>query len=67
MAVRNGPVALVNALLSVRPAFVFLFALILSHFFPSVINERVNRNTILLKLIAIVLMTGGIVIISLSS
>ena len=67
VAVRNGPVALVNAILNVRPAFVFLLSLVLSRFFPDFILERPNSSTILLKFIAVMLMTGGVVIISLSS
>jgi len=62
-----GPVALVNALLNVRPAFVFIFSLVLSRFFPGIINDRLTKRTALLKFIAVALMTGGIVIISLSS
>ena len=67
IAVQKGPVALVNAILNVRPAFVFLFTLVLSRVFPNFINEPLNRSTVLLKLIAVVLVTGGVVIISLSS
>ena len=66
-ALEIGPVALVNALLNVRPAFVFIFSLILSAFFPAVINDRLNKRTALLKFTAVALMTAGIVIISLSS
>ena len=65
-ALEMGPVAIVNALLNVRPAFVFVFSLILSAFFPTVINDRLNKRTALLKFIAVALMTAGIVIISLS-
>ena len=61
-----GPVSLVNALLNVRPAFVFIFSLVLSRFFPTVINDRLNKRTALIKFIAVALMTAGIVIISLS-
>ena len=66
-ALEIGPVALVNALLNVRPAFVFIFSLVLSRFFPGIINDRLTKRTGLLKFIAVALMTGGIVIISLSS
>ena len=66
-ALEIGPVALVNAILNVRPAFVFVFSLILSAFFPNVINDRLNRRTALLKFTAVALMTAGIVIISLFS
>jgi len=61
------PVSLVNAILNIRPAFVFIFTLVLGRFFPSIINDRLNRKTALLKVIAIALMTAGIVIISLAS
>jgi drug/metabolite transporter (DMT)-like permease len=67
VAVRNGPVALVNAILNVRPAFVFLLSLVLSRFFPDFIMERPDRSTVFLKFIAVMLMTGGVIIISLSS
>ena len=66
-ALEMGPVAIVNALLNVRPAFVFVFSLILSAFFPAIINDRLNKRTALLKLTAVALMTAGIVIISMSS
>ena len=62
-----GPIALVNAILNVRPAFVFIFSLVLSQFFPSFINDRLNKRTALLKFIAIAMITGGVVIINLSS
>jgi drug/metabolite transporter (DMT)-like permease len=67
VAVGKGPVALVNAILNIRPAFVFLFSLMLSWFFPNFINESLNRNTVLLKFIAIALVTGGVLIITLLS
>jgi uncharacterized membrane protein len=67
VAVGKGPVALVNAILNIRPAFVFLFSLVLSRFFPNFISEPLNRSTVLLKFIAIALVTGGVVIITLSS
>jgi drug/metabolite transporter (DMT)-like permease len=67
VAVRNGPVALVNAILNVRPAFVFLLSLGLSRFFPDFIMERLNSSTVLLKAVAVLLMTGGVIIISLTS
>lgn len=66
-AMGMGPVALVNALLNVRPVFVFIFSLLLGWLFPSVINDRLNMRTALIKFMAIALMTGGVVIISLSS
>ena len=65
-ALGSGTVALVNAILNVRPAFVFLFALIISRFFPRVISEPLGKSTVLLKLAAIIMMTCGVVIIGFS-
>ena len=61
-----GPVALVSVVLNARPAFVFIFSLLLGLFFPRFINDRLNKRTFLMKFIAVGIMTGGMVIISLS-
>ena len=66
IAISIGPVALVSTIMNIRPAFVFLFSLILSRRYPNIINEPLKRSTILIKLIGIVLITGGVVIIGLS-
>jgi drug/metabolite transporter (DMT)-like permease len=65
-AMGMGPVALVSVVLNARPAFVFIFSLLLGLFFPRFINDRLNKRTFLMKFIAIGIITGGIVIISLS-
>ena len=62
-----GPVSLVNAILNIRPVFVFIFSLVLSRFLPNIVNEPLHKNTALLKFVAIMMMTVGIVIISLST
>ena len=62
-----GPVSLVNAILNIRPVFVFIFSLILSRFLPNIVNEPLQRRTALIKFTAIAIMTAGIVIISLST
>ncbi len=62
-----GQVSLVNAILNIRPVFVFIFSLILSRFFPNIVNEPLQRKTALIKFAAIGIMTAGIVIISLST
>lgn len=67
VAIANGPVALASTLMNIRPAFVFIFSLVISRFYPNLLNERLNRKTIPVKLIGIVLITGGVVIIGLSS
>ncbi len=67
VAFAAGPVALVSTLMNIRPVFVFLFSLAISRFFPNFINEKLNRSTIIIKLIGIAMITTGVVIISLSS
>ena len=62
-----GPVSLVNAILNIRPVFVFIFSLVLSRFLPNIVNEPLQRRTALIKFAAIGIMTAGIVIISLST
>jgi drug/metabolite transporter (DMT)-like permease len=67
VAIANGPVALASTLMNIRPAFVFIFSLVIGRFYPNLLNERMNRSTILVKLVGIALITGGVVIIGLSS
>ena len=67
VAIANGPVALASTVMNIRPAFVFIFSLVIGRFYPNLLNERLNRRTIPVKLIGIVLITGGVVIIGLSS
>ena len=67
IAISNGPVALVSTITNIRPLFIFVFSLIISRFYPNFINEHLNRRTIIVKLIGIVMITGGVAIISLSS
>jgi uncharacterized membrane protein len=65
-AMSLGPVSLVNALLNTRPVFVFIFSLVLTWLVPNFINESLNKRTAAIKFFAVILMTGGIVIISIS-
>ena len=62
-AISLGPVSLVSAILSTRPAFVFLFAVAVSHFFPTALEERLTRGVILTKVASIALIVGGVVIL----
>ena len=66
-AIGIGPIALVSVILNARPAFVFVFSLLLGLFFPRFINDRLNKRTFLIKFIAIAIIIGGVVIINLSS
>lgn len=64
IAASVGYVTLVNALSSVQPFFVLLFALVLSLFYPNILKEEIGKLTILLKFIAIILMFSGVIIIT---
>ncbi len=59
-----GQISLVNPILNIRPAFVFIFSLALGWLFPKMINDRIDKRTILIKIIAIAMITGGIVMIT---
>ena len=67
IAIDSGPVSLVSTIMNIRPAFVFIFSIIISRFYPGFINERLTRSTVFVKLIGIAMITGGVAIISLSS
>lgn len=63
IATAIGYVTLVNALSSVQPFFVLLFAVILSIFYPKILKEEIDKKTVLIKLIAITLMFVGVILI----
>ena len=65
LAIQKGPVSLVSTVISIRPAFVFLFTLILSRFFPGMLNEKLTRGIALLKFIAIAMVVGGVALLTL--
>ena len=65
VAIANGPVSLASAILNTRPAFVFILAILVSRFLPDVIEERVTVQTIRLKVIAMMMVLGGLAWLSL--
>ena len=65
-AVQNGPVSFVYAITNVRPVLIFLFTLVISRFYPAFLNERLTKTTVLTKLVAVLIVTAGVVIIRLS-
>ncbi len=65
-AMEQGPVSLVSTILGTRPAFVFIYALVLSFFFPAVLNERFSRGVIITKVISIGLVIGGVALLTLA-
>jgi drug/metabolite transporter (DMT)-like permease len=65
IAIRSGPVALVSTIMNIRPAFILIFSLIISRFYPGFITEHIARKTIIIKIIGIAMITGGVAIIGL--
>lgn len=64
VAASSGYITFVNALASVQPFFVLLFAVVLSRIYPDLIREEVSRSTVILKLVAIGLMFLGVILIT---
>lgn len=58
-ALSLGKVSLVSAIGPVQAFFVFLFTLFLSIFRPRILKEEINKSTILIKLLAILLLFVG--------
>ena len=65
-AIQQGPVSLVSTIFSIRPAFVFIFALALSQIFPAVLEERLSKGIIVIKIISISLIIGGVSLLTLN-
>jgi len=58
-----GSVAVVNALISVEYAFIFIFGLVLSLRFPAIFQEERTPANIFKKLFALILISIGIVLV----
>jgi hypothetical protein len=58
-------VAVINALSGVQYAFLFIFSVIISLKFPAILREDVSRGIIIKKIIAIVLIGGGLALFTL--
>jgi drug/metabolite transporter (DMT)-like permease len=65
-ALERGPVSLVSTILSSRPIFVVMSALILSRVLPTFLEWQPGRGLLVLRLIATVMIFGGVAIIYLS-
>jgi len=63
-AIEQGPVSLVSTILGTRPAFVFVYAVAVSRFFPRVLNERLSRGTVITKVVSIGLIIGGVTLLT---
>jgi drug/metabolite transporter (DMT)-like permease len=60
-----GPVSLVSTLTATRPVFVFIFGSILSVPALRLLDEPLDRLTLLVKLVAIIMVVGGIAALTL--
>ncbi|MBI4894582.1 MAG: DMT family transporter [Candidatus Aenigmarchaeota archaeon] len=59
-----GMVTLTNAVGSIQPLFVLLFAVCLSIFHPKILREEIGRNMLLVKVAAVALIVAGAVLVS---
>ncbi|MFH0711367.1 MAG: EamA family transporter [Candidatus Aenigmatarchaeota archaeon] len=59
IAISETYVSYVSGLGSIQPFFLFLFSLILSLIFPHFIKERFNRQTLVVKLVSVLLIIAG--------
>ena len=59
------PVALVQSTNTLNSVFVFLYAFILSSFFPNLSHENFSRSNVLQKILGIIIVGIGIVLIQL--
>jgi drug/metabolite transporter (DMT)-like permease len=65
-AMERGPVSLVSTIASTRPIFVVVYALVLSRIWPNFLVWQPGRLALGLKLVAAVLIAGGIAVIYLA-
>jgi len=64
-AIESGPVSLVSTVMGIRPFFVFLYVVLLGRFLPSILDEKLGRGVVALKVVSIALVVGGVAIINL--
>jgi len=64
-ALARGPVSLVSTLLSTRPLFVFLFALVLSWWAPGFLYWSGGHRLVMVRLLATMMIVAGVAIIEL--
>jgi drug/metabolite transporter (DMT)-like permease len=54
-----GPITLVSTTALLSPFFILLFAIIITKYRPNILKEEIDRRTVVMKLIAIVLIFVG--------
>ncbi len=63
-AIQNGPVSLASTIFNSKPLFVFVYAVLLARFVPGFLLEsRTDRKGLILKIIATLMVVGGITLI----
>ena len=65
-AMEQGPVSLVSTIMSIRPFFVFIYALALSRLYPAALEERLSKDIAILKVVSIGLILGGVTLLALN-
>lgn len=65
-ALNSGPVSLVSTIISSRPIFVVIFALILSRFWPTFLKWQPGKRLLILRIVAAAMIFSGIAIIYLT-
>lgn len=65
LAISLGPVTLVEAAENVELVFIFIFALVLTKFSPSVIKENFDRATTAQKILGMFLIISGVLLLQL--
>lgn len=63
-SIAAGSVVIVNALQGVQFVFVLLMTSILSLYFPKILLERINSQTLAIKVFAVILITAGLTLLS---
>lgn len=62
-----GPIAFVQAAISVQVLFAVIIGLILTRYFPKIIRENVSRGHVIVKVISVMFIIFGTLIISRAS
>ena len=65
-ALERGPVSLVSTIVSSRPIFVVMYALILSRISPMFLERQPGKGMLALRLVATAMIVSGIAIIYLT-
>ncbi len=63
-ALYTGPVSLASTVMATRPLFVFALGILLSLRFSGVLNEPLDGRILVTKLVAIGLIVGGVVVVT---